>query len=139
VDRDAVDAAVVEAFDRVEVVRFYADPPFWQDDLSRWSDLWHPVVQEWWTHRDRPMVAALERLHTAIYASEVTHDGDSTLANHVGNARIHRKAAGILVRKDRRGSPRKIDAAVAATLAYEARADCIAAGQARGRGAVYSF
>jgi phage terminase large subunit-like protein len=66
----------------------------------------------------------------------VTHNGDRVLAEHVTNARrrVHphlRDERGLpmwTITKDRPMSPRKIDAAMAVTLAAEARRDAIAAG-----------
>jgi hypothetical protein len=128
INQTEVDAAVDAAFARFDVVRMYADPPYWQDYVGKWHADYGDAVREWWTNRERAMIAALERLHTAVTSHQVTHDGSTTLAQHVGNARRQRVRSGVTVRKDRPGSSRKIDAAIAATLAYEARADVIAAG-----------
>jgi len=48
----------------------------------------------------------------------VSHDGDPCLAAHVGNAVAKPTPLGDLVSKNKKGSPRKIDAAVAAIVAY---------------------
>ncbi len=83
------------------------------------------------------MAAALERLHTDVLSGEAVHDGDPRVARHVANAhREVRRAANdrdgrrvrVLIRKETPESPDKIDGAVTATLAYEARADALAAG-----------
>lgn len=133
VDKLAVDAAVAAAFERFEVVLMYADPPFWQDYVAAWSATWSSAVREWWTNRDRAMGAAVERIETAVRGSTLVHSGDPRLTRHVLNARIRDVAAGggerkHTLRKDRPRSPHKIDAAVAMVLAYEARADAVAAG-----------
>ena len=59
------------------------------------------------------------------------HDGDADLAAHVSNARRQDVRGYMGVRKENPWSHRKIDAAVAAVLAYEARADAIADGALR--------
>jgi phage terminase large subunit-like protein len=61
----------------------------------------------------------------------LTHDGDSTFSTHVLNA--HKRSRGDLyaITKDRKHSPHKIDAAVAATLAYAARTQAIEEGTTR--------
>lgn len=128
VPRGGVDAAVHLAMGTFDVTRFYLDPPYWQAELDRWHGQWGEVVVAWWTNRDRQMALALERLHTAAVTGDLTHDGNATLARHVGNARVRETRAGTLIRKERPRSQHKIDAAVAAALAYEARADAIAAG-----------
>lgn len=135
VPRSEVDARVAEAFRRFKVVRFYCDPPFWQDEVAGWAgEFGDNVVKEWWTNREKPMAAALERLQTAVATAGVRHDGDPTLRRHVLNARKTGVRAGYFIQKDRPGSPNKIDAAMAATLAYEARADALAGGEGRRRG-----
>jgi hypothetical protein len=130
VDHAAVDAAVAAAFERYTVLFFYADPPFWQDSLGAWAqEFGTEIVREWWTNRDRAMVAALERFATAVHTGELRHNGDAILAQHVKNARRKVSRSGVQIRKDRPGSARKIDAAVAAVVAFEARGDAIAAGR----------
>ena len=43
----------------------------------------------------------------------LTHSGDSRLARHIGNAVLKEEARGARLAKERRDSPRRIDAAVA--------------------------
>lgn len=128
VPRHEVDAAIHGAFERYTVVRAYLDPPHWQQEIDTWHAEWGDVIAAWWTHRDTQMARAIERLHTAVLDRSVTHDGSRVLAAHVGNARRKPTRAGVLIRKDRPKSPNKIDAAVAAVLAFEARADAVTAG-----------
>lgn len=131
VDRRAVDASFSRAMDRYRVERVYADNWQWQDTLDRWGSEWPDVVVSWPTNRERAMVFALERMQTAAAMGELTHADDPALTRHVLNARKRPVRSGDVIAKDRDGSPHKIDAAVAATLAYEARADVIAAGGAQ--------
>lgn len=139
VDRAAVDAAMALAMRRWRVVRAYCDPWQWQDALDRWATDWPGVVMSWATNRDRPMVFALERMHTAVATGELTHSADPMLTRHVLNARRKSVRAGDLIVKDRPGSPRKIDAAIAAALAYEARGDAIEAGALAPKASGYAF
>lgn len=127
VDSVAVDAAVAQAYERFNVSRFYADPPYWQDYIDRWAGEFESVV-EWWTNRQKAMVAALERFHTAVREGGLSHPSDEDLTRHMLNTRRRETRSGTLIGKDRKGSPRKMDAAMAAVLAYEARADVVAAG-----------
>lgn len=135
VDRVAVDQAVATAMDRYRVVGFYADPPHWQDYLDRWSQQYGPRMLlkasatrplEWWTNRVRSMVTALERFYEAVVSRDLTHDGDSTLTRHVLNAKRRLGPSGVTISKEHPQSPRKIDAVMAAVLAYECRADAVA-------------
>jgi phage terminase large subunit-like protein len=139
VDRAAVDAAMSEAMTRYRVVRAYCDPWQWQDTLDRWGQEWPKVVLSWPTNRLRAMVFALERMHTAVTTGELTHNDDAQLTRHVLNARKRAVRSGDVVTKDRDGSPHKIDAAVAAALAYEARGDAIEAGELRPKRGGYAF
>lgn len=142
VDRTAVDAAVATMFKRYNVIGFYADPAHWVDTLDRWSSEFSTKVRirasvakplEWWTNRPKYMVDALERFHEAVVTRELTHDGGSVLTRHVLNSRRRVGRSGITISKEHPGSSRKIDAAMAAVLAYECRGDAVAKGFARQR------
>lgn len=122
VDEDSVNAAVEDVFSTYDVRLMFADP---------WGD-WRPTVGEW--EKARPgrvvefdtrhvvkMCRALERLESDIRRHAITHDGKPTLARHMANARRRRRGDLYVIGKDHKGSPRKIDAAVAATLADAAR------------------
>lgn len=71
-------------------------------------------------HRPRSTYGpATDRLYQAVATKAVTHDGDSRLAAHIAHCIAKRTPMGDLVSKDKRGSPRKIDAAVAAIVAFD--------------------
>ena len=124
-----VDAAVADAFKVYNVQRMYCDPAYWQDIVGRWSaQFGDKKVIEWWTNRERQMCSALERFHTATVTAQLSHDGDEILSRHIANAKKKETRSGIVIRKDRPKSPRKIDAAMCAVLAYEARGDVIQSG-----------
>ena len=134
VDRDAVDAAVAAAFDEYVVVLMYADPPFWAPELAAWAaEYGGEVVREFSTARDGRIVPASVATHTALVTGELVHDGDPALVRHLKNARTRSTRYGLTLRKDRPKSPNKIDAAMAATLAFQARIDAIAGGLQRRR------
>jgi hypothetical protein len=150
VDRSAVDAAVANAMRHFEVVGFYADPAHWRDELDRWHREYAEKMKvkasakkpiEWWTNRPTAMVAALQRFYEAVRAGRVGFTppedrGDGTneqrmalgLTRHVLNARRAVGRAGVQIRKEHPHSPRKIDAAMAAVLAYEAASEAVAQG-----------
>jgi len=142
-----VDALIAETFERWNVWRMYADPPYWEGPISQWRGRYgEKRVIEWQTNRLRQMAAALRAYGTAMATGEVTHDGNADLARHVGNA--CRRVINLMddqgqrmwvIRKERPDSPKKIDAAMAACLAWEARNDAIASGalDALARGRVY--
>ena len=135
-----VDAKVAWAFKEYDVERMYCDPAYWQDIVGRWaSQFGDKKIFEWWTNRERAMVAALERFHTAAITGQLTHDGDERLSRHLGNARKKETRSGVVIRKDRPKSPRKIDLAVCAVLAYEARGDVIQSGKQKKKTAFAGF
>jgi hypothetical protein len=132
-------AAVKGAFDRFNVVAFYADPAKWEGHVGDWEAEYgarlkakaardHPI--EWWMSGGRAVqiVRATERLHNAVVDREMTHDGSHVLTRHMLNARRRVSRTGVQIGKEHPDSPRKIDAAVASILAWEARADAITKG-----------
>lgn len=129
VPRSDVLATIREAHGRYTVVRGYYDPYEWRSDIDALADeLGAERVVRWETRRDVQMAAALDRLHADLLNGEVWHDDDPLAAEHYGNVYVRRKGAHRLVRKEYPNSPRKIDSVVGDALAYEARADALAAG-----------
>ena len=121
IDSALVDETVRDTHDRFHIRKGYADPPYWQDDISRWAADGIPF-EEWWTNRKRKMVAALDRFRTAVRTRQLRHDGNPELRRAVLNCRVNRTWAGVEVRKEHQRSKKKIDAAIAAVLCWEARA-----------------
>lgn len=142
---DEVHAAVAAAFERWDVWRLYADPPYWQSWLATWAGQWgSDRVIEWWTNRRTPMTYALQGFADALAEGTLSHDGHEALRRHIANAcRLdlpNRDEQGHplwLIRKERSDSPLKIDLAMAAVLSWEARTDAIAAGAVSSRYSVY--
>jgi hypothetical protein len=138
VPADEVDHAIRALFDRYQVWRLYADPPYWQSWIAAWAGAFGAEqVIEWWTNRRRQMTAALEGFNSAIREGLISHDGHADLVRHIANARrqelLQRDEQGKalwLIRKERPDSPHKIDLAMAAVLSWEARVDAVALGMA---------
>lgn len=137
VPAEEVDAVVRDCFKRYDVWRFYADPPYWQAWIALWVGLFGKEhVVEWATNRYKPMAAALEGFDSAIKARTLSHDGQKAFLRHIANARRKdlkgqrddQGRALWVIQKERPDSPHKMDAAVAATLSWEARTDAIASG-----------
>lgn len=137
-----IDGVMVDAFERFSVWRAYVDPQKIEHLVDRWRGRWNQSedrqkqrVVEWWTNRPKPIGYAIRNYRAAQTAGDLSHDGDPVLARHVANARKQlllvkdddRKPLWTLS-KDRKGSPNKIDAAMAGVLSWEARGDAIAAG-----------
>lgn len=135
VPEDEVDQVVAYAFETWDVWRLYGDPPYWETALDRWAgEYGSERVVRWWTNRLKATALAIAAWVGDWREGELSHDGDEVLARHVGNAVVHetRMRDGDrdlwVIRKDSPKSPRKIDAAMAACLSWEARGDAIRAG-----------
>jgi len=127
--------AIEDAFATWDVWRLYADPPYWESQVDEWAGTYGEKVVAWWTNRRKQMGYALRAFHGAIEAGTLTHDGSSDLERHLGNAK--RRELKIrddedkplwVIQKERPNSTHKIDAAMGAVLAWEARGDAVAAG-----------
>lgn len=128
VPRTDVLAAVREAFNRYDVTRGYFDPHEWRSDIDTLAEEFPERIVAWPTNKDVRMSAALDRLHVDLVTGALFHSGDPVFVEHFGNAYVRRKGGHRLVRKEHPDSSRKIDSVVGAALAYEARADALAAG-----------
>jgi hypothetical protein len=78
-----VDAAVAWIFKNFDVVRFYGDPPWWQEALGRWAATHNsppppkprvPPVMEFWTNVFSKMGVACGALRTAINGRSIKID-----------------------------------------------------------------
>lgn len=138
-----VDAAVRMAFDRWQVVGFFADPAKWEGYVAQWEATWHKQLTvkstrdhpiEWWFGGGRMglLVRAVDQFHSAVVDGELSHDGSFALTRHVLNARRRVGRSGATIAKEHPDSSRKIDAAVAAVLAWQARLAAVAANAAAG-------
>jgi hypothetical protein len=142
---DEIDAVMQDAFGRWNVWRAYVDPQWIDTLVARWQGRWGDKrVIEWHTHRHRQIAHAVRAYAEAVGTTvDDDHDitGDATLEpdglflQHLKNAR--RQNVNVYddqgrqmhtLSKDRPDSPRKMDAAMAAVLSWEARGDAIAAG-----------
>ncbi|MCI4675292.1 terminase large subunit domain-containing protein [Candidatus Mycolicibacterium alkanivorans] len=120
VPRDEVDAAVDLAFARYDVAELACDPWGWRSEVETWAHRHgERRVLEWNTAAPQRMAPATDRLYQAVVTRAVTHDGDPGLAAHMAHAVAKTTAQGDLIAKDKRGSPRKIDAAIAAIVAFD--------------------
>ena len=135
-----VDYEVRQAFEKYKVVGMFADPAKWESYIAQWeadfgknlkvkSTVNHPI--EWWMTGNRSylVVRALEQFQNAVIDKELTHTGQA-LTRHVLNSRRRLGRSGMSIAKEHPESPNKIDAAVAAVLAYQARLQALSKGEA---------
>ena len=120
VPRSDVDTAVDVAFADFNVVELAADPWGWRSEIEAWADRHgEKVVLEWNTAAAGRMAPATDRMYQAVVNGEVSHDGNPDLAKHFAHCIAKRTPMGDLVSKDKKSSPRKIDAAVASIVALD--------------------
>jgi Phage Terminase len=121
VPRAEVNRSVQWAMEHFTVGRFLCDPWQWRSELEAWAERYgSEVVMEHPTNSIRLFSPAIDRFRVAVAEGELSHDGDSALARHVGNARLRAARGGYVLEKA--GPGRLIDACIAAILAFEARA-----------------
>jgi phage terminase large subunit-like protein len=136
-----VDYEVRKAFESYNVVGMFADPARWESYVAQWesdfgkklkvkSTSAHPI--EWWMTGNRSylVVRALEQFHAAVVDKELIHDGSRALTRHILNARRRVGRSGMSIAKEHPDSKNKIDAAIAAVLAYQARLQALSKGEA---------
>jgi phage terminase large subunit-like protein len=119
VDREQVDATVHAAMERYDVCELACDPFGWHAELARWADAYGQVVVEFPTNQRGRMGVAVSRFTSAVMTGGLAHDGDPRLARHIGHVVARETAEGVLLGKDSKASPRRIDAAIAGVIAHE--------------------
>ena len=130
-DLDMVDGAVS---DLVENGRYVVWRGSWDDEYSgHLVEKWYNKFGAkrgvaWHANRQRPIAWAVRRFEEAIGSADLSHDGNPTFARHIANSRKRvltvlddRQHQMHTLAKDHLKSPRKIDAAMAAVLSWEAR------------------
>lgn len=140
-----VEEAIAAAFQRWDVWRMYADPPYWETHVAKWAGQYgEKRVWSWWTSRLKPMAYAIKAYVNAMAGGELSHGGEAVLTRHIGNAcrrmlnlRDETEQQLWVIQKERPDSPHKIDAAMAAILSWEARNDALTAGVGERRRSVY--
>ncbi|MDF9279423.1 terminase large subunit [Arthrobacter sp. EH-1B-1] len=120
VPRQEVTDHVDMAFSQFDVVELNADPWGWRSELEQWQKKHGEkrVLEYNTAHRVR-MAPATDRLYQLLTTEGITHDGDSRLTRHFSNCVAIQSTMGAVVSKDKKHSPRKIDAAVAAIAAAD--------------------
>lgn len=138
VPRLEVGDAVRKAFARWSVGRMFGDPPKWATELEVWAEEFRQPgataeererVLAFDTNQHSRFARAVDRFLTSIREGSLSHAGDARLTAHVEAAHL-KKLRSTADEADNRTmyalvkgeDGRKIDAAVAAVLAFEAAA-----------------
>ena len=118
VSTQEVEDEIIQFCQKYNVKEIACDPFRWQRSMEAMQDLGLPVV-EYNSSSPSRMVPACSKLYTAVTEGNLTHDNNPTLTRHLSNAVIKTDRIGPRIVKEHRGSPRKIDAAVAAVIAFD--------------------
>lgn len=128
-----VDAMVQYCYNNYHVELFYADPPYWQEYVSKWSGEHEGTVVEWFTKNTNNMYYAIRNFDEAIESGELAHNANKDYETHIGNA--GRNNLGVFddegkekYRLGKLSRDRKYDAAMAGILSWQARLDAIKKG-----------
>ena len=116
-----VEATIREAFEKYSVAALLADPWRWEQTLAMLADEGFPVI-EFPTGSVQRMTQATQATYDAIVDGGLTHTGDPQLVRHFQNCHLKEDARGARIMKDRRGSTKKIDLAVASLIAFHSSA-----------------
>lgn len=118
VDILQVENAIRVACARWSVKEIACDPYRWQRSMAVLMEEGFPIV-EYPTGSPGRMVPACATFYDAVMEQRLTHDTDPRLARHVENCVLKIDQKGPRIVKEHRMSPRKIDLAVCAVIAYE--------------------
>ncbi len=118
VDSLQVENSIIEACKKYNVKEIACDPFRWQRSMQVLQDAGLPIV-EWPSTSAARMVPACAKFYDAVVGEKLTQDGNPLLTRHISNAVVKVDRLGPRIVKEHRGSPRKIDAAVASVFAFD--------------------
>jgi phage terminase large subunit-like protein len=116
-------AEVTDVIERMmagyDVLELACDPAGWNAELEQWAGVFGERVVEFPTNQRQRMAPACARFRSDVLEGALRHDGSEVLSRHVGHCVAKETPLGTVITKDHPDSPRKIDCAVAAVIAYE--------------------
>ena len=118
VDIAEVENTILEFCGQYKVKEVACDPFRWQRSMQVLQEAGIPIV-EWPSTSAMRMVPACSKFYDAVAEQKLTHDNNPLLARHLSNAVVKIDRLGPRIVKEHRGSPRKIDAAVASIIAFD--------------------
>ncbi len=118
VDSLEVENSIIEACSRMNVKEIACDPFRWQRTMQVLQDAGLPIV-EWPSTSASRMIPACSKFYDAVVSEKLTNDGNPLLTRHISNAVVKVDRLGPRIVKEHRGSPRKIDGAVASIIAFD--------------------
>lgn len=131
-----IEAAVKAAFNRFNVVGFYADPSAgWAGEVKTWEATYHKRLKvkmspnepiRWMQKNVTRTAETFENLYSAILARDITFDGDQDLIKHFMNARRDPRRNGYVLKKpDDDPDFSKIDLTWGVMFAFAAGTDAL--------------
>lgn len=118
-----VEQTIRAACKRWQVREIACDPFRWARTYQVLEDEGLPVLE--FPQSPQRMVPATQRFYEAVLNQTVSHSGDARLARHLDNCVLKVDQRGSRLAKDAKNSPRKIDLAVAAVMAFDRAAQPI--------------
>jgi phage terminase large subunit-like protein len=118
VDSLQVEDTIIQFCKNHNVKEIACDPFRWQRSMQVLQDAGLPVV-EWPSTSAARMIPACAKFYDAVVGEKLTQDGSALLTRHISNAVVKIDRLGPRIVKEHRGSPRKIDAAVASIIAFD--------------------
>jgi phage terminase large subunit-like protein len=118
VDSQEVEYEIFDFCSRYKVIEVACDPYRWQRSMQALEDRGLPIVEYASTSPAR-MVPACAKFYDSVSQATLTHARDPLLARHLSNCVIKNDRLGPRIVKEHKTSIRKIDAAVAAVIAFD--------------------
>lgn len=140
VDASEVNNTVKKAFKEYRVVGFWADPSYFTPWVADWEAKYGPHLKvkstqqhpiEYWfggTGIAKKIVKAIDDFEDAVFNRELRHFDDPTMTQHILNCRRKETSAGRQLGKETPNSPKKIDVAIAAIIAWQCRLAAVSRG-----------
>lgn len=118
VDIGQVELAIIDACRTWDVLEVVCDPFRWQRSMQELAAIGLPIV-EYPSSSPARMVPATAKFYDAVMEQKVVHDHSPVLSRHLDNCVVKTDRLGPRIVKDAKQSPRKIDAAVCAVMAFD--------------------
>jgi len=121
VPREEVEWAIEDAFDLYDVKAFQVDTAYWLAEFQRWQESYGKRRVLDFTMSNARAVPAVQEFFAGVREGSISHPDDPRLNRHVSNAVANETPRGITIRKQSKDSSHKIDLAMAACMANDAR------------------
>jgi phage terminase large subunit-like protein len=112
-----VEDTIRAACRRWQVREVVCDPFRWARSMQVLEAEGFPMIE--FPQSPSRMTPATQRFYEAVMNQTLTHSGDQRLGRHIANAVLRIDSRGSRLSKETKGSPRRIDLAVAAVMAFD--------------------